>query len=110
MTWLHTWIGLLTSWLLYFVFVTGTLGYFDSEIDLWMKPEVSAYSGSSRDAVIAAESYFHSQSQPILSAGLELPLDRTSVFLRLYMELHQNRGMITAILFKLFCNLKLLNR
>ena len=39
MTWLHTWCGLVFCWLLYFLFVTGTLGYFDSEIDRWMKPE-----------------------------------------------------------------------
>lgn len=40
MTWLHTWSGIVVVWLLYFMFVTGTLGYFDDEIDLWMKPEV----------------------------------------------------------------------
>lgn len=39
MTWLHTWTGLVFCWLLYFLFVTGTLGYFDTEIDLWMTPE-----------------------------------------------------------------------
>lgn len=39
MTWLHTWAGLVFCWILYFVFVTGTLGYVDSEIDRWMKPE-----------------------------------------------------------------------
>ncbi|MEM8562020.1 MAG: PepSY-associated TM helix domain-containing protein [Pseudomonadota bacterium] len=39
MTWLHTWSGLVLCWMLYFIFVTGTLGYFDTEIDLWMTPE-----------------------------------------------------------------------
>ncbi|MEM9335787.1 MAG: PepSY-associated TM helix domain-containing protein, partial [Pseudomonadota bacterium] len=39
MTWLHTWTGLLFCWILYFMFVTGTLGYFDTEIDHWMAPE-----------------------------------------------------------------------
>lgn len=37
---LHTWAGLLCGWLLFFVFLTGTLGYFDTEIDYWMRPEV----------------------------------------------------------------------
>jgi uncharacterized iron-regulated membrane protein len=37
---LHTWAGLLCAWVLYFVFLTGTLGYFDTEIDYWMRPEV----------------------------------------------------------------------
>ena len=39
-TGLHTWAGLLCGWVLYFVFLTGTLGYFDTEIDYWMRPEV----------------------------------------------------------------------
>ena len=40
MTWLHTWSGLVFCWILYFIFITGTLGYFDTEIDHWMKPEL----------------------------------------------------------------------
>ena len=39
MAWLHTWTGLPVGWVLFFVFLTGTLGYFDSEIDQWMRPE-----------------------------------------------------------------------
>ncbi len=39
--WLHTWSGLIFGWVLYFMFLTGTLGYFDTEIDRWMKPELS---------------------------------------------------------------------
>ena len=39
MAWLHTWSGVLPGWLLYFVFLTGTLGYFSVEIDRWMQPE-----------------------------------------------------------------------
>lgn len=39
MAWLHTWVGLLLGWCLYFMFLTGTLGYFDIEIDRWMRPE-----------------------------------------------------------------------
>jgi len=40
MSTLHTWTGLLLGWVLYFMFVTGTLGYLDTEIDRWMKPEL----------------------------------------------------------------------
>lgn len=40
MAWLHTWAGLALGWVLFFVFVTGTLGYFDTEIDRWMQPEL----------------------------------------------------------------------
>ncbi|MBN9147939.1 MULTISPECIES: PepSY domain-containing protein [unclassified Nitrobacter] len=39
MAWLHTWTGLLLGWVLFFIFLTGTAGYFDTEIDRWMRPE-----------------------------------------------------------------------
>jgi uncharacterized iron-regulated membrane protein len=42
MAWLHTWVGLLLGWVLYFMFITGTTGYLDTEIDRWMKPELPA--------------------------------------------------------------------
>lgn len=39
MTWLHTWAGLLVGWVLFFVFLTGTFGYINAEVDRWMRPE-----------------------------------------------------------------------
>ena len=39
MAWLHTWVGLVAGWVLFFVFVTGTAGYFQEEITRWMQPE-----------------------------------------------------------------------
>ncbi len=37
--WLHTWCGLWFSWLLFAVFLTGTLAVFDDPITHWMTPE-----------------------------------------------------------------------
>lgn len=37
--WLHTWTGLVVGWILFFVFVAGTPGYFQHEITRWMQPE-----------------------------------------------------------------------
>ncbi|WP_454617086.1 PepSY-associated TM helix domain-containing protein [Bradyrhizobium cenepequi] len=37
---LHTWAGLLTGWLLFAVFLTGTVSYFRDEITRWMQPEI----------------------------------------------------------------------
>ena len=37
MIWLHTYSGLLLGWLLFAIFVTGTLSYFSNEINHWMK-------------------------------------------------------------------------
>ncbi len=42
MSWMHTWTGLLLGWILYFMFLTGSAGYYDTEIDRWMKPEQPA--------------------------------------------------------------------
>lgn len=39
MAWLHTWSGLVVGWVLFFVFLTGTAGYFTHEITRWMEPE-----------------------------------------------------------------------
>ncbi len=39
MIWLHTYSGLLLSWLLFTVFVTGTLSYYADELNVWMQPE-----------------------------------------------------------------------
>ncbi|MCG9510465.1 PepSY domain-containing protein [Acinetobacter pittii] len=40
MSWLHTWASLVLGWLLYAIFVTGTLSFFQNEISIWMKPEL----------------------------------------------------------------------
>lgn len=39
---LHIWAGLLAGWLLYAMFLTGTVSYFRDEISQWMRPELSA--------------------------------------------------------------------
>ncbi|HEX5693656.1 MAG TPA: PepSY-associated TM helix domain-containing protein [Arenimonas sp.] len=38
MAWLHTWAGLVVGWLLFVIFVGGTLACFDKELDDWMRP------------------------------------------------------------------------
>lgn len=48
--WLHTWTGLLLGWLLYAVFLTGTLSFFQEEISFWMKPEQHASSENNASA------------------------------------------------------------
>ncbi|MGJ7544718.1 PepSY-associated TM helix domain-containing protein [Variovorax sp. LT1R16] len=49
MAWLHTWAGLTVGWVLFFVFVTGTAGYFSHEIDRWMRPELPLAPAPSAD-------------------------------------------------------------
>lgn len=47
MSWLHTWIGLTLSVVLYFMFVTGTTGYVQSQITRWMTPELGKQTAAS---------------------------------------------------------------
>jgi hypothetical protein len=49
MNWIHSWSGLLFGWLLFAVFLTGTLTVFDSEITSWMQPELLEVSSDARD-------------------------------------------------------------
>lgn len=55
--WLHTWSGLIVGWVLFFVFVTGTVGYFQAEITRWMQPELplSAKPETNTDSVQAVQ-------------------------------------------------------
>lgn len=38
---LHTWVGLLLGWILYAMFLTGTVSYFKDELSRWMRPELA---------------------------------------------------------------------
>jgi uncharacterized iron-regulated membrane protein len=42
MAWLHTWTGLILGWLLFAIFLTGTLAFFKHELNLWSRPELHA--------------------------------------------------------------------
>lgn len=55
MSWLHTWSGLLLGWLMFAIFVTGTLSFFRNEITLWMQPEVHLAKPDSRGLTRAIE-------------------------------------------------------
>ena len=39
MTWLHTYLGVFCGWLLFAIFVTGTLSYFTPEMTRYLMPE-----------------------------------------------------------------------
>lgn len=56
MAWLHTWSGLVVGWILFAVFVTGTMTYFRPEISRWARPElrdVQAHPNAATKAIAA---------------------------------------------------------
>jgi uncharacterized iron-regulated membrane protein len=57
MAWLHTWAGLLIGWLLFVIFVGGTLACFDQELDDWMRPALHAVTPPDRPAFDKALAY-----------------------------------------------------
>lgn len=90
MAWLHTWSGLLLAWVLYFMFITGSLGYFDTALDRWMKPEVpyQPYLSDASDAIDAAQSFLQQHAIDAKSWYLTLPEPRNPY---LHIEWHGNK-------------------
>ena len=43
MAWLHSWTGLLLGWLLFAIFLMGSMSYYRHEITMWMQPELAQY-------------------------------------------------------------------
>ncbi|MDQ2105715.1 PepSY-associated TM helix domain-containing protein [Azospirillum isscasi] len=50
---LHSWVGLLLGWVLYAMFLTGTVSYFKDELSQWMRPELPAQIQVPDPAVVA---------------------------------------------------------
>ncbi|WP_243854454.1 PepSY-associated TM helix domain-containing protein [Comamonas sp. JUb58] len=81
---LHTWAGVLFGWLLYFMFVTGTSGYLDTEIDRWMRPELppAQYPLPPEPQVAHALAYLQAHAADARSWSIQLPVDRNEPYLR----------------------------
>ncbi|AVT80705.1 PepSY-associated TM helix domain-containing protein [Rhodopseudomonas palustris] len=50
---LHTWTGLLLGWVLYAMFLTGTVSFFKEELSQWMRPELPRVMQALDPAVVA---------------------------------------------------------
>ena len=77
MAWLHTWGGLIVGWLLFVIFLTGSLAVFDQEIDNWMHPELPAHHLSNEQAVDTALNYLRAHKPDATQWGISLPGERT---------------------------------
>lgn len=77
MAWLHTWAGLIFGWLLFAIFVTGTLAVFDKELSHWMQPEIPAVQVSQADAAHRAIAYLQAHEPTAGNWGISLPTERS---------------------------------
>ena len=78
MSWLHTWASLVLGWLLYAIFLTGTLSFFQSEITVWMKPELhqSVPQASQIEQTRVALNYLKKNHSNAGSWAIQLPTSR----------------------------------
>jgi uncharacterized iron-regulated membrane protein len=77
LSWLHTWGGLIFGWLLFAIFLTGTLAVFDKEFDEWMRPEIPAHHVDQRDAAERALAYLQAQHPDASTWNIGLPTERS---------------------------------
>ncbi|WP_458766120.1 PepSY-associated TM helix domain-containing protein [Cupriavidus basilensis] len=76
MAWLHTWCGLWLGWLLFAVFLTGTLGVFHASITRWMQPErlvVTAGTVDNERALAHAQHYLERHAPQSAHWEIEFP-------------------------------------
>ncbi|MFT4053565.1 MAG: PepSY-associated TM helix domain-containing protein [Novosphingobium sp.] len=73
MAWLHTWVGLLPGWVLYVVFLFGTVAFFQYEINAWMRPELPSETRVSRRALDAADMLLRQRGAGAESWTVSLP-------------------------------------
>ncbi|WP_343596722.1 PepSY-associated TM helix domain-containing protein [Acinetobacter sp.] len=81
MAWLHSWAGLLLGWLIFTIFLFGTLSYYRSQISQWMQPQWHQASISQQHAFASAWSYLQknapdAQNWQINVASTEQPFNR----------------------------------
>ncbi len=57
MAWLHSWTGLIFGWLVFAIFLMGSLSYYRHEINLWMQPALAQYEIKQDVAVKTAYQY-----------------------------------------------------
>ncbi|MEM9743779.1 MAG: PepSY-associated TM helix domain-containing protein [Pseudomonadota bacterium] len=90
MAWLHTWSGLVLSLLLYFIFITGSFGYFNLEVDHWMEPErpVPSDDRSSAELATVAMAYLQREYPDAARYFVGLPTERQTL-LRVFANLKE---------------------
>ncbi|MDR0277216.1 MAG: PepSY domain-containing protein [Paucimonas sp.] len=77
MAWLHTWAGLIFGWLLFAIFLTGTMSYFKPEITRWSQPELPVHALDTPASLAKAQDYLQRHAAGAPSWFIQLPDPRT---------------------------------
>lgn len=78
MAWLHTWTGLIFGWMLFAIFLTGTLSYFKEEITHWTKPEIQSHPLNPAASLDLAQRYLQANAAGSSTWFIRLPGERES--------------------------------
>ncbi len=73
---LHTWAGLVLGWVLFAIFLTGTLAVFDKELNWWMQPELRVTGQTQAEAVQWAEDWLRANHAGASAWNIGLPSER----------------------------------
>ena len=84
MSWLHTWSGLIFGWVLFAMFLTGTLAVFRPEITSWMQPEIQTRPAPAAQSVAAAQRYLSAHASDATRWFITPPSDREPLIQLLY--------------------------
>lgn len=84
MSWLHTWAGLIFGWVLFAMFLTGSLAFFRPEITRWMQPEIQAQPAPAVQAVATAQRYLAEHAPDAKRWFITPPSDREPLIQLLY--------------------------
>ncbi|OZI74213.1 PepSY-associated TM helix domain-containing protein [Bordetella genomosp. 12] len=76
MSWLHTWSGLIFGWVLFAMFLTGTLAFFRPEITRWMQPEITTQMAPALTSVETAERYLSEHAGNASRWFISIPSER----------------------------------
>lgn len=79
MSWLHTWCGLLLGWVLFAIFLTGTLAVFDRELNWWMQPEIERSPLDQAGAAATAQQWLENHHPQEQNWNIGLPTERSPV-------------------------------
>ncbi|WP_046802688.1 PepSY domain-containing protein [Achromobacter sp. LC458] len=84
MSWLHTWAGLIFGWVLFAMFLTGSLAFFRPEITRWMQPEIHVQPAPAVQSVEMAQRYLDEHAPDAKRWFITPPSDREPLILLLY--------------------------
>ncbi|MCD0496196.1 PepSY domain-containing protein [Achromobacter sp. MY14] len=84
MSWLHTWAGLIFGWVLFAMFLTGSLAFFRPEITHWMQPEIQVKPAPAVPSVEVAQRYLAEHAPDAKRWFITPPSNREPLILLLY--------------------------